>query len=157
MHLWTSPRWASRAAGLLIALLMAMTARAGTVGVRPGVYKNVKLHEETGDLLGMAVEIRERPTPRIVVTIREGECFGGKAWPFASQGPSFTFTTCDALRDQNGRPAPCRPVHYSGRVRADGSLLVMITGQPETRLAMRRVARPEPREVEQLACMNGRC
>jgi hypothetical protein len=136
---------------------MPLSAKADAKGVQPGVYKNVQLHEETGDLLGMAVEISQRPMPRIVVTICEGECFGGKAWPLAHRGASFTFTTCDAVRDQTGRPAPYRPVHYSGRVRTDGSLLVMIAGQPETRLALRRVARPQPKEVQRLACMNGRC
>ena len=67
------------------------------------------------------------------------------------------FNRLDALVGQDGKPAKCNPVHYVGRFRRDGALIVSIPGQRDSRLVLQRVRHPKPREVEELACAGTHC
>ena len=122
-----------------------------------GVYKHLAYVEEAGDLLGMALRIDGGKTPRVTVTTCEGGCYGGESWPLHVDQNGISFTVCDALVGQDGKPAKCNPVHYVGRFRRDGALIVSIPGQRDRRFVLQRVSHPKPRATEELACAGTHC
>jgi hypothetical protein len=138
------------AVGFLIPLqpVLAEQKRSQTLD---GVYKNLTYSDETGDLLGMAIEIQSS-APRVRVTTCEGGCYGGRLWPLTVIGKNLSFRVCDPLTDQDGHPAPCRAVAYIGQLLPNGRIAVQAVGYPETRVVLRRIPKPKPDEVKSLAC-----
>jgi hypothetical protein len=85
----------------VFALLFLLTFTAISVAAEPvlaatahfaGVWSSVRYIAEAGDDLGMEVEIIDKPQPVAVVTICEGSCYGGKAWPVVIQGDRVSFS-----------------------------------------------------------------
>lgn len=134
----------------------AMAANAADP-IKEGVYKHLDYIEEAGDLLGMALHIKGGENPTVVVTTCEGGCSGGKEWPLRVSGNRISFTICDEVQDELGRPAPCQPVNYAGRISREGKLIVSVVGERSTRLVLERVPYPRPGEVETLACGRDHC
>jgi hypothetical protein len=120
-----------------------------------GVYKQLTYSEESGDLLGMAVEIRQGSRPTITVTTCEGGCSGGKTWPLTISGQTLKFTVCNDFVDGHGRPMPCERVNYVGHFLPQGRLVMEIPRAPETRTVLKRVLHPKPDEVRKLALVAG--
>ena len=147
------------AAAMFVATIPAATAYAGTPAApRAGVYENVTSFTENGDFVGMAVELKINPKPSIVVTTCEGTCYGGKTWPVKMNGANIAFTVCDdGSIDNKGSTLPCTPLHYSGTFRTSNTLELVIDGAPDTRFVLKRVPRPHPRQVEELACLFHDC
>jgi hypothetical protein len=120
-----------------------------------GVYSSVRYAEEAGDDLGMEIEIITKPRPIAVVTICEGQCWGGKTWPVVIDGRDISFSVEEAFNDQNGKPVKPRILEFAGRLEGD-VLVVDMPGAsdvPEERL--KRVAHPAPGQTARLGCMAG--
>ncbi|WP_040598131.1 hypothetical protein [Sphingomonas elodea] len=137
-------------------ILLSASASIGApgrsaAGAIDGVYKNLQYVEESGDLLGMAVEIHTQPRPTIRVTLCEGGCFGGKVWPLTVEGSTIAFATCEAMRDEKGRPAGCQPIRYTGQFGAERRLVISSQGDAGNTTVLKWVQHPKPGEVEALA------
>ncbi|TWB47160.1 hypothetical protein [Nitrospirillum viridazoti] len=123
-----------------------------------GVYSHVVYSEETGDLLGMEVEVRGGPKPSIVVSVCEGACWGGKTWPLTVEGNRLSFTVEEELADRYGKPTPPLILHYIA-VRKGAVLVVTspdgdIPGWKET---LKRVPHPKPGQTARLGCGDTSC
>jgi hypothetical protein len=143
---------------LVIGIGVFVSAPINAASTKPsfpdGIYKGLKYVQESGDLLGMAVDIRHIPQPIITVTTCEGGCYGGKSWPLTIKGQSIHFDVCDDVVDQSGRPAKCNPIHYVGQFRSDGALVVFMQGEPSIHHILRKEMHPKKDEVRKLACMD---
>jgi len=132
-------------------------APAGDAKALGGVYDDIKYIEEAGDVVGIAVDFRPGgASPTIVVTICEGECRGGKAWPVKIDGRRIAFTVIEDLIDQDGKQSQ-EANHYHGLFRADGALVITLDGTSDVHDVLRRVRRPAPHQVEQAGCGKDRC
>jgi hypothetical protein len=139
--------------------LAALVACAGCpVHAAPsldGVYKYLQYNQESGDLLGMEVDVRTGPNPTIVVTVCEGGCWGGERRPMTITGQTIAFTVCENATDQDGHPVPCKSQPYVGHFQADGTLVLMMPNDRATRTVLRRVVHPKRDEVQSLAHIDG--
>ncbi|NEX94860.1 hypothetical protein [Caulobacter sp. 17J65-9] len=131
-------------------------AEAAASAWRSGVYSDVSLHEETGDLLGMEIELHVGPRPSVVVATCEGQCYGGKTWPATITDREIRFTVQDSWDDQDGKPVPGDPIHYVGRLEGD----VVVLTSPDLADLDERLARmeaPAPGRTVRLACGDVAC
>ncbi len=150
-------KFASSVIGLMAILSASVSHAVTPAAPHAGVYKNVTSIEENGDLLGMAVEFKPGPSPVIVATTCEGQCYGGRPWPVTIKEQSISFTVCDKVLDQNKRPAPCNPLPCTGVFRNANTLELVITGQPDSRIVLKRDPHPLPHAVEFMACLADHC
>ena len=122
-----------------------------------GVYSSVRYNQESGDVLGMEVEVRATPQPTAVVTLCEGQCTGGKVWPALITGDTISFSVMEDLKDQDGRPVKPLKLNFVGQLK--GNLLVVrvpdASEAPEERLM--RVVHPKPSQTAQLGCGHTAC
>ena len=122
-----------------------------------GVWSSVRYVAEAGDDLGMEVEIIDKPQPIAVVTICEGACYGGKAWPAVIQGDKITFSVLQSLVDQNGKHVTPLKMTFVGQLKGRTLSVQMPNGSdvPEDRL--KRVANPKPNQTAKLGCGKAVC
>lgn len=147
---------------LAVALLASNAALGGasaataTPAGPAGVYSSVRYNRESGDVLGMEVEIRAGDYPSIIVTDCEGQCSGGKSWPLTINGERLTFSVGFDAVDQDGRPVQLKPVRYVGVLH---SLTLTLTSPdvPEIREKLRRVSNPKPGQTAKLGCGAAHC
>jgi len=143
---------------LLIAV-MALSATAWPIAAQTpaGVYSSVRVHPETGDVLGDEIEFRPGHKLTAVVTICEGSCWGGKVWPVTVTGDRIDVPVLmQGLVDQAGRPAKDRPLALVGHFRG-GSLRLEAQGEPSSRETLKRLRRPRPNQTAMLACGKPNC
>ena len=95
-----------------------------------GTYTSVWTRPETGDALGAEVEVHTGPRPKVVVTICEGSCWGGKTWPAIITKDQITFSVIEDLVDQDGKPVPQR-LDFAGTFRAGSLVLNQKRGGPK--------------------------
>jgi hypothetical protein len=122
-----------------------------------GVWSSVRYVAEAGDDLGMEVEIINNPQPVAVVTICEGSCYGGKAWPAVIQGDKITFSVLQDLVGRNGKPVKPLKMSFVGQLKEQILSVRMLNEQdvPEERL--KRVAHPKPSQTAKLGCGKATC
>ena len=122
-----------------------------------GVYSSVRYVEEAGDDLGMEIEVITKPQPVVVVTICEGQCWGGKTWPAVIDDRKITFSVVEALKNQDGKTAKPLTLNFAGRL--EGNVLVVnmpdASDVPEERLE--RVTNPTPGQTARLGCNATAC
>ena len=113
--------------------------------------------EEAGDDLGMEIEVITKPQPVVVVTICEGQCWGGKTWPAVIDDRKITFSVVEALKNQDGKTAKPLTLNFAGRL--EGNVLVVnmpdASDVPEERLE--RVTNPTPGQTARLGCNATAC
>ena len=132
----------------ILLALVSLSAVPAWSQAPPGVYRNVRIHQETGDILGSEVEIRPGPPATAVVTLCEGgDCRGGKIWPVATRGDHIEITV-----DQDFGPQ----ITLVGRFR-HGALWLEMAGDPSSREVLRRVRSPKPGQTAKLACGRSVC
>lgn len=138
----------------LAPLLLAATLQACAGVPEPtlsGVYSNISLHAETGDLGGVQMEVRADSTSGTVIFTRcEGGCYGGKTWPATIAGDTVTFSVTDDWFDQDGRLSDQTTTRYVARIR--GEVLWLTSpdhAAPAERL--KRMKDPVPGHTEELA------
>ena len=116
------------------------------------VYSSVRYIEEAGDDVGMEVEVITKPRPAAVVTICEGECWGGRTWPPVITGRQISFSVVEKLTDWHGKPAKLLTLNFVGRFEGDALIIKNRVDVPTERL--RRVVDPIPGQTAQLGCAN---
>lgn len=122
-----------------------------------GVYSSVRVHRETGDVLGDEIEFRPGPKLTAVVTICEGSCWGGKAWPVTISGNRITIPVLmQGLVDQDGRPVKDIPVPLTGQF-SGGVLRIEARDEPLSRETLKRLPHPKPNQTALLACGKPSC
>jgi len=144
------------AAMLIVAMACAGFQTEAATPIHSGVYQSLRYVEESGDLLGLEVEVRAGLHPSIVVTDCEGCCCCGKAWPLIANGGRLDFTVTDDLVDQAGRPLRGKPIRYVGLVRGTTIILTSpdLDGFRET---LKKVRHPKPDQTARLACEGSGC
>jgi len=152
-----------RACAVAAATFFALGSTSATSGAPAtssdlsGVYSSVRYVEEAGDDLGMEIEVITTPQPVAVVTICEGQCWGGKTWPVVIDGRKISFSVVEELKDQDGKPSKPLTLNFVGELRGD--VLVVhkrdASDVPEERL--KRVANPPPGQTARLGCNAAAC
>ena len=143
----------------VLTTLVGLFAAASPVSAQTptGVYSSVRVHPETGDVLGDEIEFRPGPKLTAVVTICEGSCWGGKAWPVTINGNRITIPVLmQGLVDQDGRPVKDIPVPLIGRF-SRGALRIEARGEPLSRETLKRLSHPTPNQTARLACGKPSC
>lgn len=137
---------------LVLIAIVGLSAAASPVASKAlvGVYSSVRIHPETGDLIGDEIEFLSGPRLRAVVTICEGDCWGGKAWPVTVTGNRITIPVqMQGLVDQDGHPVKDEPRPLSGRLRGED---LRIDGE-----TLKRLRRPRPHQTAILGCGKPSC
>ena len=111
MRLWLAAALASVATPLIAAPLS-------------GVYGNVEMSPDTGDLGGMEIEIHaDGPDPYAEFVLCEGWCNGAASVPITVVGDTLTFDYIEQYTDLAGQPTDSRLSRISGRMTAEGLVL----------------------------------
>lgn len=137
----------------LAGLLVLMLAACATVSppAFSGVFSNIQMHAETGDLGGVEMEVRPDGANAVVVFTRcEGGCYGGKTWPAAVDGDTITFSVVDDWFDEHGKLSEQTTTRYVGRL-SGGVLSLTSPDAAEFGARLRRVPNPVPGHTEELA------
>jgi hypothetical protein len=141
---------------LLSVTVLSCTTTPSWAQIPSGVYSSVRYNRESGDVLGDQIEIRLGPKPVAVVTLCEGDCYGGKIWPVLIRGNHIEITVQEDLADQDGHPVKGKLIPLVGEFR-DGVLRVQVPGEPLSREILKRVGAPKPNQTAQLACGRPAC
>lgn len=122
----------------------ALLASAGAARAQPtsalGVYSNVRLSPETGDLGGMELELRRGPDgAEVEFVLCEGWCNHAVHVPVTVVQGRFTFDYIEPLNDEGGRPIQPWVLHIAARLANGGVVLSSPTEEafPPTRLRRR--------------------
>jgi hypothetical protein len=119
-----------------------------------GVYRDVRVSDETGDADGFEVEIdAAHPHPTVVFTICEGGCYGGDTWPITIEGSHISFNVTHKWSYGDGSPAPSTSAIYEGTV-DDQVLHLRSPEMPDLDARLTRVANPTPGQTARLAKAN---
>lgn len=105
-----------------LGLLLTDTAVAQKRGALSGIFSNVQLSPETGDLGGLEIELHtDGPDPYALVVFCEGWCNQAYRVPVKLGGSSFSFSFTEQLVDASG--APVADDHYTVKGRLAGRSL----------------------------------
>lgn len=98
-----------RSQALAAVLLACACGSANAQGVAPGIYGNVMLNEESGDLGGVELElIGSGSAAHVEFVICEGWCNSVRGEPVVSTPDGFAFSYAEEYLDQDGRLADSR-------------------------------------------------
>jgi len=116
-----------------------------------GVYRDVRVSDETGDADGFEVEIdANRLHPTAVFTICEGGCYGGDTWPITVSGNHLTFTVSHKWTRSDGRPGATSYATYEGTI--EGRVLRLRSPEmPNIDARLAKVRHPTPGQTARLA------
>lgn len=93
-----------------------------------GLYSDVEMSGETGDLGGFEIDIHgEAPEPYAEFVMCEGWCNRAVQVPLTIDGDGISFDYVENYVDANGQPAGSRTARISGRL-ADGGLVLQGEG-----------------------------
>ena len=119
------------AAALLVVLLAAACGPAKAQGVAPGIYGNVTLNEESGDLGGVELElIGTGANARIEWVLCEGWCNTIRRAPVQLTPDGFTCSYVEEYVDQDGHPADSKTFDAVA-VRTEAGVTMTITSADE--------------------------
>jgi hypothetical protein len=141
----------------LIATICLIAVASPVAAQTPvGVYSSVRVHPETGDVLGDEIEFRPGPKLMAVVTICERARWGGKAWPVTVTGSRIAIPVLmQGLVDQDGRPAKDQPVPLVGSF--TGGILRIETQREPLSETLKRLRSPRANQTAMLACGKPNC
>ena len=122
-----------------------------------GVWSSVRYVAEAGDDLGMEVEIDDEPQPVAFVTLCEGACSGGKAWPAIIHDNTITFSVSEALFGPNGEAQEPLKLTFVGRLIGHTLAVRQLNAPDVPEEMLKRVAHPKPRETQKLGCGKASC
>ena len=108
-----------RPTALAAVLLASVPAAASAEPPAPGIYSNVVLSAETGDLGGAELQLFGADA-RVEFVLCEGWCNEIKRAPVRFTADGLEFSYVESYFDQDGRPAGDRMFHASAARRGTG-------------------------------------
>jgi hypothetical protein len=107
-----------------------------------GVYSSLQYNEESGDLLGMAIEIHATLPAYVSVLVDEGNCQDRERWPLTIVGDRLSFAVTYEAVDQSGHRMTLPPIRFVGFL--NGSTITLTSPDaPEIREQLSRVDDPK--------------
>jgi len=103
-------------------------ADRGPDPVRPGLYGNVQMFEESGDLGGVELEVHGPPKRMVEMTLCEGWCNSIVKAPYRTEGDRIVFTFREAIVRSDGTPAPDFVIPF--RLRQKGQDVIIESDAP---------------------------
>ncbi len=118
---------------LIAGLMASFAVSAEAEPPAPGVYGNIVMSEETGDLGGAELELIGTGTDaRVEFVLCEGWCNEIFRAPVTFTADGFDFSYVQHFFDQDGRPAESRTFHVEvDRKRAGVSVKITPADDPE--------------------------
>ncbi len=124
-------------AGLLLLPLLSTPAPADVRSPLAGIFSNVALSPESGDLGGLEIEIHPHPsTAHAFVVLCEGWCNEAHRVPVKINGAKFELTFAEPTYDASGATAGEIPYRVSGRLIGQSLLVDLRSGLHVDRLRL---------------------
>jgi hypothetical protein len=134
--------WERKMSGKWSALLLVAICTSAQAAISEGTYSNVCMHRETGDLLGIQLEIKyDKGKPSVLLWSCEGEC--GRALitsELAANNDQVAFTgTQEGTEHPSGKRVIIGSWRFTATMRGNALVLNSPTYDPKPQLLRRQV------------------